>query len=146
MQVIDKSARRLNSLLRGELAAMETYQQVLEKLQHDPTWEDLNNIQQEHQEAVDALRDQVREYGEQPDARSGAWGAWAKLVESTAAFFGKTTALTALKEGERFGQRDYQSALYDENLPEESKAFIRAELLPRSRAHLSTLDRLLQQK
>jgi demethoxyubiquinone hydroxylase (CLK1/Coq7/Cat5 family) len=146
MQVIDKSARRLNSLLRGELAAMETYQLVLEKMQHDPTWADLNNIQQEHQEAVDTLRNQVRQFGERPDSRSGAWGAWARLVEGTAALLGKRTALTALKEGERFGQRDYQSALADENLPEESRAFIRSELLPRSRAHLNTLDRLLQQR
>ena len=146
MHVIDKGAQRLNSLLRGELAAMETYQQVLEKLQEDPTWADLNNIQQEHLEAVEALQDQVRHYGEAPDTLSGAWGAWAKLVEGTAAFFGKTTALTALKEVERFGQRDYQNALYDENLPEESKAFIRTALLPRAQDHLHTLDRLLQQK
>jgi hypothetical protein len=144
MHTAVSETERLNALLRRELAALETYQQALERLQQDPSWVDLNRIQQDHGEAVDSLKEQVRHFDARPAGQSGAWGTWAKLVEGTAMFFGKTAALTALKEGERYGVRYYQSALFDENLSDESKALIRWSLLPRTQTHLRMLDQLLQ--
>src|SRR5262249_19169629 len=106
MHVMEKRTERLNSLLRGERAAYETDQQALHRLHNDRAAADLQRIQQEHQEAMDALRSQVREFDGEPEVGSGTWGACARFVEGTATWFGKATALQALKYGEKVGAHD----------------------------------------
>src|SRR5689334_19410205 len=96
----DGQVGTLNSLLRGELAATETYQQALAKLGQDAAAEQLRQVHAEHRDAANTLRQQVHHEGGKPDQGSGAWGVWAKTVEGTATVFGKAAALKALKEGE----------------------------------------------
>jgi hypothetical protein len=146
MHETERRTRRLNSLLRGERAAYETYQQALHRLHHDRAAADLQRIQQEHQEAMEALRNQVREFNGEPASGSGTWGACARLVEGTATWFGKAAALVALRRGEKVGLRDYRRALSDDHVPESSKALIRATLLPWTQVHIATLDRLMNQR
>jgi hypothetical protein len=55
---------------------------------------------------------------------------------------GNTTAVKALKEGEERGIKDYEKALHEGNLAEDCQAVVRT-LLPRTRAHLEALNRLL---
>lgn len=133
----------LNSLLRGEISAMETYQQALTKLRGTKGEPDLRRIHEEHCDAASTLREQVRNQGANPDATSGVWGAFAKTVEGAAKVFGTGTALRALKEGEEIGIRAYERALKEENLPSESGALIASALLPQSKEHLPVLDRLM---
>src|SRR5690349_18511149 len=66
-------------LLQGELAAIETYNQALGKLdaEHDAS-ADLRRIRADHQEAAAELRAFLREFGHDADVSSGAWGAFAK--------------------------------------------------------------------
>src|SRR5213592_1810214 len=78
----------LNGLLRGELAATETYQQALEKLGDERGADMLRKIHVDHREAANAVRLHVRDFGEKPDTSSGAWGAFAKAVEGTATLLG----------------------------------------------------------
>ena len=132
----------LNSLLRGELSATETYQQALTQLQGTQGYDDLKGIHREHREAANTLRQHVHHYGANPDQGSGAWGAFAKAVEGTAKAFGTDAALKALKEGEEHGMKEYERALQD-NLPPESRALIESTLLPQTREHVPTLDRLM---
>jgi uncharacterized protein (TIGR02284 family) len=134
---------RLNSLLRGELAATETYQQAMAKVGNDPGSAELRKIHVEHREAANTLRQHVHQHGGQPDQDSGAWGTFSKAVEGTAKVFGNTAALKALKEGEERGMKDYSDALQDPNLPEECKSLIRTKLLPQTQAHIPVLDRLM---
>jgi uncharacterized protein (TIGR02284 family) len=134
----------LNELLRGELAATETYQQALAKVGNEPGADELRHIHKEHREAANTLRQHVRHFGGKPDQDSGAWGAFAKAVEGTAKVFGNAAALTALKEGEESGIRSYEDALQDEGLPAECRNLIRTDLLPQTRAHIPVLDRLMQ--
>ena len=140
---LKKSTDRLNSLLRGELAAADTYQQALEKVGAEKGSAELQRIHLEHCEAAAALQDQVRRCGCEPAETSGAWGTFAKAVEGTAKLFGNTAALTALKEGEEQGVSDYESALQDETLPADCKSVIVSKLLPQTRSHIAALDRLL---
>jgi uncharacterized protein (TIGR02284 family) len=133
----------LNSLLRGELAATETYQQALAKVGTEAGVEQLRQIHVEHREAANTLRQHVHHHGGKPDQDSGAWGVWAKTVAGAAKLFGDTTALKALKEGEEHGVKSYEEALVDESVPEDVKTTIRTSLLPQTRAHLETLDRLM---
>src|SRR5262245_16098893 len=93
----------LNSLLRGELAATETYQQAEAKLGDGPGADELRQIHAEHRWAANELRKYVHRFGGQPDQSSGAWGAFAKSVSGAAKLLGNTAALKALKEGEESG-------------------------------------------
>ncbi len=146
MRATDKGIACLNSLLRGELAATETYQQALDKMKSEPGAAELSRIHVEHREAANTIRQHVHEVGGQPDKGSGAWGTWAKAVEGTAKLFGTTAALKALKEGEEHGIKEYEKALADEELPAVCKTLIRTQLLPQTQAHIPTLDRLMTAK
>jgi len=134
----------LNTLLRGELAATETYQQALAKVGDQPGVEDLRKIHVEHREAANQLRQYVHHFGGQPDQGSGAWGAFAKAIEGTAKVFGKTAALKALKEGEELGLNSYDNALQNAELPAECKWLINSQLVPQTKAHITMLDRLME--
>jgi len=134
----------LNSLLRGELAATETYQQAMAKFDGAQNAADLRRMHAEHREAANLLRQHVHQVGGKPDQGSGAWGAWAKVVEGTAKIFGEAAALKALKEGEEQGSKDYQEAAKDEHLSAECRGVIRSQLLPQTREHIEILDRLLE--
>jgi uncharacterized protein (TIGR02284 family) len=133
----------LNSLLRGELSAVETYDQALGKLGDTKGAVELRRIHSQHREAAAALRKHVEQHGGQPDKSSGAWGAFAKTVEGTAKLFGNDAALKALKEGEEHGISAYEKALEDRFLPADCATMIKTKLLPQVRAHIPVLDRLM---
>jgi uncharacterized protein (TIGR02284 family) len=135
----------LNGLLRGELAATETYQQALAKVGDDPEASELRRIHADHREAANTLRQHVHHHGGQPDQGSGAWGAWSKTVEGAAKLFGDANALRALEAGEESGLRDYESAL-QKDLPDDCKELIRTKLLPQTRAHPPVLERFIQKQ
>lgn len=133
----------LNSLLRGEIAATETYQQALEKLGGDPWAMNLRQIHVDHREAANLLRQHVRSHGGQPDQGAGAWGAFAKLVEGAAQLFGDPAAIKALKQGEEHGQDEYKQAMADTAMPDECRTLIASTLLPQTERHIATLQRML---
>jgi hypothetical protein len=134
----------LNSLLRGELAAMETYRQALTKVDTNTRGAaDICQIHRDHCEAVHTLREFVQKAGGQAEESSGAWGMCAKTVEGMAKLFGVTAALRALKEGEKVGAKSYQEALEDEAWPPEVQGFILTTLLLKTRAHIRVLERLI---
>jgi uncharacterized protein (TIGR02284 family) len=133
----------LNGLLRGEVAATETYQQALTKVGNEPRATELRRIHEEHRAAANELRQHIHGHGGQPDQGSGAWGAWAKTVEGSAKIFGNAAAVKALKEGEEHGVKDYEAALADASLPGECKDLIRNRLLPQTRSHIPVLDRFI---
>ena len=132
----------LNGLLRGELAATETYQQALQQVDMKHGAAQLALIRDEHSEAVSLLRKHIREFGGDPETSSGTWGTFAKAVEGTAQIFGNAAALATLKQGEEAGITSYERAAAEDSLPLASKTMISTILLPRTRAHLAALDRL----
>jgi uncharacterized protein (TIGR02284 family) len=133
----------LNRLVRGELSAIETYQQALDKMRDAPEATELQAIEADHRGAVRALKDQVLQHGGTPDDQSGAWGTWAKLVASTARIFGNTAALEALRQGEQHGIKEYERAMEADDVDAESRKLIRSKLLPQAQSHISVLDRLI---
>jgi uncharacterized protein (TIGR02284 family) len=141
---VDSRIDQLNSLLRGEISAVETYKQAIEKVddEHASDAAALRAIAQEHGEHAQALRDEVRRLGGEPDDSSGAWGAWAKTIEGTAKIFGDTSALKALKEGEEHGLKDYEEALDD--VDESTRALIMTRLLLDQQRNIGTLDGMIR--
>jgi hypothetical protein len=143
MPTVEERTEPLNRLLRGELAAVETYQQALTRVSNEPGAVELRRIETEHREAAELLREHIVQRGGRPSDNSGAWGTWARAVAGTAKLFGNAVALRALREGEEHGVSSYDSALQDPNLDDDSKELIRTRLLPGTRGHLPVLERFL---
>jgi uncharacterized protein (TIGR02284 family) len=144
----EESVRQLNSLLRGEIAAIETYRQAIDEVSDGGRVATVGNVdllrqlQTEHQQAVTALRDRIAQIGGQPSESSGAWGAWAQIVQGTANLFGGDAgALKTLKEGEEHGLKDYEEALDD--VDPISHELIAAQLIPRQARHVDLIDQLM---
>jgi rubrerythrin len=131
-----------NSLLRGELSAIETYNQALEKFENDSERSVLRTIQNDHQSSAGRLREHLIDMGAEPSTESGAWGAFAKAVEGAAKMLGESPALAALKQGEEHGIDEYEEALRNTDVMDEIKTVIRQELLPPLSEHIAALDRL----
>ncbi len=146
MQATEKGISCLNSLLRGELSATETYQQALAKVGNDTGAAELRRIHEDHRGAANTLRQHIHQHGGKPDQDSGAWGTFAKALTGAAKIFGQTAAMKALKEGEEHGLKSYEDALKDDNLPADCKTLISTQLLPQTRAHIPVLDRLMEIK
>jgi hypothetical protein len=104
------SVDKLNSFLRGEMSAVETYQMALDKLEGASTARDelLVNLKS-HQDRVMALRDAIVAIGGTPATGSGPWGTFAKIVEGTAKALGDKATVAALEEGEDHGLKDYRA-------------------------------------
>jgi uncharacterized protein (TIGR02284 family) len=134
----------LNSLLRGEMSAIETYRQALLKTDGEPGSQELHRFERDHRDAAKELWNHIEQHGGKPSEGSGAWGSWAKAVEGTAKLFGNAAALKALKEGEEHGLKDYQSALENKDLAPECITLIRS-LIEKQREHIPVLDRLISQ-
>ncbi len=64
-------------------------------------------------------------------------------MQGTANLLGDAAALKSLKEGEEHGLKEYEEALRNTDLPEDSKELVR-ELLAKQRQHIATLDRLIE--
>lgn len=122
-----RSIDALNALLRGELAAVETFEQAIAKFGAEaPT--DLTECLRSHQHRVQQLTVRIYDLGGKPAEGSGLWGAFAMLIEGGAKVFGRKAALAALEEGEDHGLAEYRDR--SEDLDFESRRLIEAELLP----------------
>jgi bacterioferritin (cytochrome b1) len=107
----EKVIDALNKFLRGELSAVETYEQAIERLRSSTFAAELSECQRSHQERVELLRQQVLQLGGEPSKSSGVWGGFAKTVEGGAKVFGEKAAVAALEEGEDHGLRLYRNEL-----------------------------------
>lgn len=124
-------ADQLNSFLRGEMSAVETYRQAIDKLRSSKDQRGvtlLNQLMRSHENRVMQLRDEVVRYGGTPADGSGAWGTFVKLVEGTAELFGEKSAIAALEEGEDHGLKDYREGL--EKLDMTTRQWIESVIFP----------------
>jgi hypothetical protein len=129
MGTMTKDVSHLNSFLRGELAAVETYRMALEKLDAGSTaYTDVASCLRSHEQRVNLLRNAVTQCGGVPASGAGAWGVFAKAVEGSARLFGNDAAIAALEEGEDHGLADYRRDLKD--LDAEARQLVETELLP----------------
>ena len=140
----EKTVDVLNSFLRGEISAVETYRQALEKVSKPQVRTQLQDCMQSHAQRVSVLTDQIRTLGGSPSTSSGIWGAFAKAVEGGAKAFGDHAAVAALEEGEDHGRNDYRRDL--EKLDVVSKQLVQSKVVPeQQRTHdaMSALKKAL---
>lgn len=140
------SIQAIDILLQNELSALETYQLALGSLGKKTELGELDflmSIYEEHKEAAFNLQDKIHQLGGVPSQDSGAWGAWAKIIQAGANLLGKQSALKVLREGELTGTEEYAKALLDHQMPSDIRALIENKLLPAQQKHMRTLDHLL---
>lgn len=133
---------KLNSFLRGEISAVETYKQALEKVKDPAIRSQLQSCEQDHEQRVELLRERITSLGGKPDQSSGAWGVWAKLVQGGSDLLGDKTALKTLEEGEDHGLDDYRKDL--DELDSETRTWVESAILPmaeRTHGAMSALKR-----
>ncbi len=124
----DKSVDTLNSFLRGEISAVETYRKALGTVTDEKLRGALEDCQKDHEARVAAIRERIEKLGGSPAESSGLWGAFAKIVQTGADVLGEKAAIQALEEGEDHGLADYQRDLAQAH--GEARRFIKMELLP----------------
>ena len=98
----------LNSLLRGEISAVETYNQAIKHLTNQRV-DDLVANRNCHSKRVDLLRSNIIQHGGVPNETSGLWGSFARLVEKGAALISTKSVIAALEEGEDRGLAQYRN-------------------------------------
>jgi hypothetical protein len=140
-------AEALNKVLRGELAATETYRQALDKTRdeygRDARFQQLAQIQRDHEKAAGELREMVQRMGGTAEDDSGVWGAWSNTVMGAARIFGDRASLSALLSGEKSGIDDYQDALKDERLPDDIRHAFRMRLV-NNQEHVQQLEQMIE--
>lgn len=125
---------QLNSFLRGEISAVETYRQAIEKLRGSDEARGIPLLTQcmnSHQARVEMLTQEIVRLGGTPAEGSGAWGAFAKLVEGGAALLGEKSAIAVLEEGEDHGLSDYETSV--PNLDLQTRKWVEQRLYPEQR-------------
>jgi hypothetical protein len=127
----------LNSLLRCELSAVETYEQAITKFEDQHALADLEEIREDHAHAVVRLRERVSHFGGQQVESPGPWPAY------TASAGTPSLSLAALRQGEQHTINEYEMALQNEAVNPECKNMIRGDLLPHDKVHVEKLDRLM---
>jgi hypothetical protein len=134
----------LDGLLRGEIAAVETYTIALGRLAGDSEQRrQLLVILHGHQEARAALAADLQRLGARPTASSGLFGACARLLQRVANLFGTTAALRTLRAGEVHGLRRYRRARDWRPLPATVQQRIGGRAIPRQQGHIDALDAML---
>jgi len=134
---------KLNGLLQDELSAVETYRQALEKTQDARVKEVLKACHACHAGRVDTLVQKVKEMGGKVAENSGAWGAFAKMIEGGATVFGDKASIAVLEAGEDKGLDDYNKLLHDSSPDVKAVA---AALMPKqegTHAKMSALKKSL---
>ncbi len=122
------SLDRLNALLRGEISAVETYSQVIERAFSEKLKTSLLSCQIDHVKRVKLLKNRIVELGGVPAEDSGVWGAFAKMVEGGASVFGEKAAIDMLEEGEDHGLESYRNEM--PKLDEADYRLVETQLLP----------------
>lgn len=122
---------QLNSFLRGELSAAETYRLALDKLEQTDHRGTLVQCSRSHEERARLLAEAIQGRGGEPAQDSGAWGSLVRLIERSASALGERAAVSALEEGEDHGRDDYLRDL--DNLEPSARQLIEFTILPEQR-------------
>lgn len=132
----------LNSFLRGERSALETYSQVMERADGIVVTTALAQGRDSHAQRVRQLEEKIESLGGQPAMDSGVWGAFAKTVQAGAKLFGVSAAVAVLEEGEDHGLKSYTEGLQE--LSPACQSFVLNSLFPEQRKTHEMLASLQQ--
>jgi Domain of unknown function (DUF2383) len=133
-----------NKILRGELAAVDAYEQVIQKFKEhgDAPISVLRRICADHADSCSQLKQVVHEEHVKASEVPGMWGGFVKGFIGVAGFLGENGAIRALKTGEEHGLEQYEEALNLDLSPWEKK-MIQNVLVPKQKEHIAQLETIL---
>ena len=134
---------QMDDLIRGEMAAVKSYNQVLEDVKDKDERAKLEKIKKNHENAVAKLKGFASGDVKEDTESAGAWGAFATAWTGGAKLMGNETALKALSQGEEHGVKEYKEALEDDKIQPELKQMIRTQFLPKQEEHLKTIKTMM---
>lgn len=130
---------QLDDLIRGEMAAVKTYDTALEKVKDEKEMAKLKKIREDHVSAVAKLKTFANKDVAEDTKTAGAWGSFASAYTGGAKLFGNDAALKALTQGEEHGINEYKEAINDDTIKPELKQMIKTQFLPKQEEHIKTL-------
>lgn len=133
------ATNEMESLIRTEMAAVKSYNQILEDIKDQKERDKLEKIRTDHEIAVSKLKSFASQDVLEDTKSTGVWGVVTKTWTGGAKLFGNKIALKALTRSEEHGVSEYKDALEDKNLKKEVNDLIRTQLLPTQEEHLKTI-------
>jgi len=137
MPAIDQTLETCSALLIGEIAAVETYSQVIDKFDAAAADTALERIRADHQENVFELHKFIADGGAESVTGSGTWAGFDESLQQADALLGESLVLKNLQAGEELGISQYENALANANVSEAAKTIIKRTLLPALSSHRS---------
>lgn len=127
----------LESLYRGELAAVRAYDDAMEAVDEE-IHTVLARARRSHERRAALLAERIERGGGSVPETAGAWGALTHLLEEAAVTLGgERAAIAMLAQGEEHGLSAYQDATSELEPDDPTRTFLLQELLP---AHMETLE------
>lgn len=139
----DDKGSFLNKILRGEISAVEAYEQVIPTFQDKIDRDRLTDIRDEHDRIVVKLKRLVEHTRFAPEEGSGPWGTVVTTIVGAAKLVSNTISLVTLMEGEEHGLRLYNDVL-SYNLSFEERDVIVIEIMPLLKKHITTLENMVK--
>lgn len=125
--------QEFNSLLHGEIGAVETYNVALKSATNSEVLRTLEMAKQSHVDRVTKLRNHVITQGGTPDETAGLWGPFEKFVQGSAHTEHDAVAMLEEAEAERLVAYESQrtivegivlASLNDELLPAQHESHL----------------------
>lgn len=130
---------QLDDLIRGEMAAVKSYNQILGDIKDRNEKLKLEKIKNDHVVAVSKLKTFANKEVKEDTTTAGVWGTFSEAWTGGAKLMGNEMALKALSQGEKHGIDEYIEALDDKNVKPELKQMIRTQFIPKQEEHLKTI-------
>ena len=140
MTTTDQTSETCNALLVREIAAVETYSQVIDKFDPDAVDTALERIRADHQENVFVLHKLIADGHMVPATGYSTWTSFEQALQDADTLIGDSPVLINLQAGEELGISQYENALANADVSEVAKAIIKRSLLPALSGHLIDLQ------
>jgi rubrerythrin len=138
------SISSLQSLLHLDMDAIKAYDQAIKACEHENVASQLRQFRGDHERHVRDLSEELRKLGEQPDVRTDVKGFFIEKFTAITSI-GTRSALMSMMGNEGLTNARYKAASELQDLPDSTKAVIRANYADEQR-HLQWIRTALDQK
>ena len=132
----------LNALLRRELAAVDTYSEVITRIDDSHASRILDDCKDSHVRRAKKLERAIAKLGGTPEQGTGMWGSLSKLLADGTATLGDGPTIAMLEEGE-----DLESGVYEWRLVRmhgDHRHLVKDELWPEQQKTKEKMSELLK--
>lgn len=141
---IESTKNTLERLLRLEIAAANSYDSAIRRLDAPAQQGQLDDVRRDHELAAGHLRNMLASMHDLDKLQSqNVLGTLVRGISGAVGLMGAPVLLRALRSAERALLGRLEQNREDERLAPEARSLIDGELLPRARDHVARLDHLL---